>query len=132
MLLLKLSSLLASAGAVFALPPEVLRLRQPKAHVFQQGVPTHTKRSSFYTPTFSNPKAADFHVNSSSLPLVTFPLQDSWAGRLPISNSSSEDKVGQYNYYQYADGGSKQCNRNCSSGIGLPANQVKVTALRFG
>lgn len=94
MLLLKLSAVLAGASAVFALPPEVIRLRQPKSHVFEREASAHVKRSTvFYTPTFSNPKATDFHVNSSALPLVTFPLQDSWAGRLPISNSSSEDKV---------------------------------------
>lgn len=94
MLLLKLSAVLAGASAVFALPPEVIRLRQPKSHVFEREASAYVKRSTvFYTPTFSNPKASDFHVNSSALPLVTFPLQDSWAGRLPISNSSSEDKV---------------------------------------
>ncbi|TFY81745.1 hypothetical protein EWM64_g2266 [Hericium alpestre] len=39
-----------------------------------------------------DPAGADFHVNSSALPLVDFALQDSWAGRLPVSNKTGDDR----------------------------------------
>jgi len=80
-----------------ALPPAALRLRSPKAargihprvHV---EAPRREAQPRFTIPTFSNPKAAKYHVNSSALPLVTFPLQDSWAGLLPISSRASESR----------------------------------------
>ncbi|CUA75790.1 hypothetical protein RSOLAG22IIIB_06071 [Rhizoctonia solani] len=37
-------------------------------------------------------KPSDFPVNSSALPLITFPLQDSYAGRLPISGDANETR----------------------------------------
>ncbi|KZP01671.1 alpha/beta-hydrolase [Calocera viscosa TUFC12733] len=43
-------------------------------------------------PAFSNPAAAEFHVNSSALPLVDFELLDSYAGLLPISADDGEEK----------------------------------------
>ncbi|KZT37407.1 alpha/beta-hydrolase [Sistotremastrum suecicum HHB10207 ss-3] len=70
------------------------RLRGTKHNIVEDTEPLqHAKRSaSFFTPTFANPKAATFAVNSSALPLVTFPLQNSWAGRLPISATSGETR----------------------------------------
>ncbi|KAG8740960.1 hypothetical protein FRC10_003531 [Ceratobasidium sp. 414] len=37
-------------------------------------------------------KPSNFFVNSSALPLITFLLQNSYAGRLPISSSKDETK----------------------------------------
>ena len=103
MIFSKLVAFATLATAVYGLPPEVERLRgSTRMEIIDDGSkkrsPTPTKRAadSFFTPTFSNPKAANFHVDSSSLPLVTFDLQDSWAGRLPISSSSSESRVSFY------------------------------------
>ncbi|KAH7921991.1 alpha/beta-hydrolase [Leucogyrophana mollusca] len=42
--------------------------------------------------TFSNPRASEFYVNGSSLPLVDFDIGPSWAGLLPISNSPNETR----------------------------------------
>jgi carboxypeptidase D len=53
----------------------------------------HAKGHPWGTAYFSNPQAAKFMVDSSKLPLVTFPLQDSWAGRLPISANAGESRV---------------------------------------
>jgi carboxypeptidase D len=80
------------------------RLRGPKEYINQAAAshenfkppiaprapPNHP--TSFYTPVFANANASSFAVNSTALPLVTFPLQPSWAGRLPISNSSTESR----------------------------------------
>ncbi|KAA1472748.1 alpha/beta-hydrolase [Dentipellis sp. KUC8613] len=71
-----------------------LRLLPPKFNVSTAAGPTVTRRAEdFYRPQFSNPKAASFHVNSSALPYIDFPLQDSWAGRLPVSNKTGDDRV---------------------------------------
>jgi carboxypeptidase D len=91
---------LALAPSVFA-NDAANRLRGPKEYVNQnaaarQSAQNEEKRdvhTDFYTPTFKNANASSFAVNSSALPLVSFPLQDSWAGRLPISSSKSETKV---------------------------------------
>ena len=105
--------LLSGAYATSSLPPPRQRLRTPKSsynsrlslsssNIARAVVPTQ-----FTIPKFKNPKAATFHVNSSALPLVTFPLQDSWAGRLPISAGSSRDKQLFYWYWpSSAHGGS--------------------------
>lgn len=55
--------------------------------------------TQFTVPKFSNPKAAASRVNSSALPLVTFPLQDSWAGHLPVTANQTEDKKLFYWYW---------------------------------
>lgn len=90
-----LTVLLPIIPGALAVSP-VQRLRSTRPHVFAD---SHERRNAierrntdFFTPKFSNPKAATFHVNSSALPLVTFPLQDSWAGRLPITNSTKEER----------------------------------------
>jgi carboxypeptidase D len=77
------------------------RLRGTKEYVNQNAAARDTvharaedaKSSSFYTPVFGNANASTFAVNSTKLPLVTFPLQPSWAGRLPISASKTESRV---------------------------------------
>ncbi|TFK57058.1 alpha/beta-hydrolase [Heliocybe sulcata] len=99
MLLRTLVPVVLSASAVLALDPRIERLRAPKFRLEDDAASTSVpalKRSDsanqFYTPKFSNSETASFHVNSSALPLVTWELQDSWAGRLPISNSSSESR----------------------------------------
>ncbi|KIJ12916.1 hypothetical protein PAXINDRAFT_136623 [Paxillus involutus ATCC 200175] len=50
------------------------------------------KRSEVQNITFSNPKASEFWVNGSALPLVDFDVGPSWAGLLPISNSPNETR----------------------------------------
>jgi carboxypeptidase D len=78
------------------------RLRGTKEYVNQNAAARNTvharaedaKSSPFYTPVFGNANASTFAVNSSKLPLVTFSLQPSWAGRLPISASKTESRVG--------------------------------------
>ncbi|THH16806.1 hypothetical protein EW146_g3885 [Bondarzewia mesenterica] len=74
----------------------VQRLRSTRPRVFadsqQRREAIEKRNTNFFTPAFSNPKAATFHVNSSTLPLITFPLQDSWAGRLPITNAMNEER----------------------------------------
>lgn len=94
---------LAASNLVSAtLPPAAQRLRSPQT-VTEETYPSlhedqheSAKRSAlksdFTIPVFSNPKAANYHVNSSALPLVTFPLQDSWSGQLPISASTTESR----------------------------------------
>ncbi|KAG2159002.1 Alpha/Beta hydrolase protein [Suillus bovinus] len=42
--------------------------------------------------TFTNPKASEFYVDGTSLPLVDFDVGPSWAGLLPISNSPNETR----------------------------------------
>ncbi|KAG1845213.1 Alpha/Beta hydrolase protein [Suillus tomentosus] len=50
------------------------------------------KRSGVQNITFTNPKASDFYVDGTSLPLVDFDVGPSWAGLLPISNSPNETR----------------------------------------
>ncbi|OAX41714.1 alpha/beta-hydrolase [Rhizopogon vinicolor AM-OR11-026] len=50
------------------------------------------KRSGVQNITFANPKASEFYVNGTSLPLVDFDVGPSWAGLLPISNSPNETR----------------------------------------
>ncbi|KAG2361254.1 Alpha/Beta hydrolase protein [Suillus spraguei] len=54
--------------------------------------PQSVKRSGVQNITFTNPKASDFYVDGSSLPLVEFDVGPSWAGLLPISNSPNETR----------------------------------------
>ncbi|KAH9917770.1 Alpha/Beta hydrolase protein [Fomitopsis serialis] len=42
--------------------------------------------------TFSNPKASEFWVNGSAIPLVDWDIGPSWAGLLPISNKTDETR----------------------------------------
>ena len=51
--------------------------------------------ASSYTakgPIFQNPRADAFHVNSSKLLLVPFPIQDTRAGELPVSVNLTDDR----------------------------------------
>ncbi|EPQ61415.1 hypothetical protein GLOTRDRAFT_30246 [Gloeophyllum trabeum ATCC 11539] len=91
---MRLLPLLALLPAVLALDPRIERLRGTKFLLTDDAPAPHRRAdpAKFYTPKFANPKADAFHVNSSALPLVTFELQDSWAGRLPISNNSNESR----------------------------------------
>ncbi|KAG2090025.1 Alpha/Beta hydrolase protein [Suillus discolor] len=50
------------------------------------------KRSGVQNITFTNPKASEFYVDGTSLPLVDFDVGPSWAGLLPISNSPNETR----------------------------------------
>ncbi|KZT30601.1 alpha/beta-hydrolase [Neolentinus lepideus HHB14362 ss-1] len=117
MLLRSLLPLILSASAAVALDPRIERLRGPKFHLSDDAPTPQQKRShapapnaasKFYTPSFSNSAAADFHVNSSALPLVTWQLQDSWAGRLPISNESSESRELFFWYWPSSESGSSE------------------------
>jgi len=96
-LFLVVSVFAASQFVSAALPLAAQRLQSPKAawgiHPrIRVGSPRRGAQPRFTIPTFSNPKAAKYHVNSSALPLVTFPLQESWAGLLPISSRASESR----------------------------------------
>lgn len=93
-------ALAASRLISAALPPAAQRLRSSQT-VTEETYPSlhedepekrSTPQSDFTIPVFSNPTAANYHVNSSALPLVTFPLQDSWSGQLPISASATESR----------------------------------------
>ncbi|KAI0035196.1 alpha/beta-hydrolase [Vararia minispora EC-137] len=42
--------------------------------------------------TFSNPKASEFFVDGSTIPLVDFDVGPSWSGLIPISNATNEDR----------------------------------------
>ncbi|KAG2090020.1 Alpha/Beta hydrolase protein [Suillus discolor] len=50
------------------------------------------KHSGVQNITFTNPKASEFYVDGTSLPLVDFDVGPSWAGLLPISNSPNETR----------------------------------------
>ena len=92
-----LVGVLAFAGTVTAgIPPQVARLRGSPGSAAQTSHEQLLKsRFESFLPRASSPtpKASDFLVNSSALPLVTFPLQTSYAGRLPISASKHETRV---------------------------------------
>ncbi|GJJ06140.1 hypothetical protein Clacol_000329 [Clathrus columnatus] len=51
---------------------------------------TSSKKGS--TITFHNPKAAEFFVDGTSLPDVTFDVGPSWSGLLPISGAKNETR----------------------------------------
>ncbi|KAG1897584.1 Alpha/Beta hydrolase protein [Suillus fuscotomentosus] len=42
--------------------------------------------------TFTNPKASEFYVDGTSLPLIDFDVGPSWSGLLPISDSPDETR----------------------------------------
>ncbi|KAG2090018.1 Alpha/Beta hydrolase protein [Suillus discolor] len=50
------------------------------------------KHSGVQNITFTNPKASEFYVDGTSLPLVDFDVGPSWSGLLPISNSPNETR----------------------------------------
>lgn len=102
--------LLVAPLAVFAkLPASVERLRAPKFTIVDDPIEKRAASPQYTIPTFSNPKAAAFHVNSSALPLVKFTLQDSWAGLLPISANTGETRKLSFFYWPSSQtGGSKQ------------------------
>ncbi|KAF9224576.1 hypothetical protein BS17DRAFT_766568 [Gyrodon lividus] len=87
----------ASTGAQMMRKDKV-RERQAEAVKRWQGRPgpavlhDSAKRSAAQNITFSNPKASEFWVNGSALPLVDFDVGPSWAGLLPISNSPDETR----------------------------------------
>jgi len=56
------------------------------------GATNAVKRSGVQNITFTNPKASEFWVNGSALPLVDFDVGPSWAGLLPISNNPNETR----------------------------------------
>lgn len=104
-LVLAAASALSSVSARLS-PAAVRRLRSPKNAAYSHypapasdSPPTAKPKVSVdatapqYTiPVFANPKAANYHVSGTNLPLVTFSLQDSWAGQLPISANSGESR----------------------------------------
>ncbi|KAG1850202.1 Alpha/Beta hydrolase protein [Suillus subalutaceus] len=59
---------------------------------WQTSGPHNVKRSGVQNITFTNPKASEFYVDGTSLPLVDFDVGPSWAGLLPISNSPNETR----------------------------------------
>lgn len=91
-----ISALSFSGAALAGLPPQVARLRGVPG---SSGQASHERllksrmESILPRAATATPKASEFLVNSSSLPLVTFPLQNSYAGRLPISSNKNETRV---------------------------------------
>ncbi|KAG8792145.1 hypothetical protein FRC12_007028 [Ceratobasidium sp. 428] len=64
-------------------------------------------------------KASDFLVNSSALPLITFPLQNSYAGRLPISSEKNETRQLSFWYWpSSSSSGSKKLSIWLNGGPG--------------
>jgi len=43
--------------------------------------------------TFSNPKASQFYVDGTTLPLIDFDVGPSWSGLIPISSSPDETRM---------------------------------------
>lgn len=85
-----------SATALADLPPQVARLRgtlRSTAQVSHEQLLKSRIESMLSRARSATPKASDFLVNSSALPLITFPLQNSYAGRLPISSDKKERRV---------------------------------------
>ncbi|KAF8598737.1 alpha/beta-hydrolase [Ceratobasidium sp. AG-I] len=125
-----LIGVLSFASAVTAgIPPQVARLRGSSGSAPQASHERLLKsrfESLLPRVTSATPKASDFLVNSSALPLVTFPLQNSYAGRLPISSSKNETR--ELMFWYWPSSASKGSNKlsiwlnggpGCSSFIGF-------------
>ncbi|QRW09820.1 Serine carboxypeptidase [Ceratobasidium sp. AG-Ba] len=112
---------LAATVAVASLPPDVVRLRNALGGSDGKSVRTLRSRAEAITSQAANHafKASDFLVNSSALPLVTFPLQNSYAGRLPISSKKGESRQLSFWYWpSSASGGSKKLSIWLNGGPG--------------
>ncbi|KAG8218065.1 Alpha/Beta hydrolase protein [Butyriboletus roseoflavus] len=89
----------ASTAGARMMRKEDLRVRQAEAAKRWQHGPgpatlhsTNVKRSGVQNITFTNPKASEFWVDGTALPLVDFDVGPSWAGLLPISNDPNETR----------------------------------------
>lgn len=109
LLILAAGAFALSQGVSSSIPQPVQRLRSTKPPSLEHSAPIADARieKRYTIPVFANPKAANYHVNSSALPLVTFPLQDSWAGQIPVSSSLTEkNKLFFWYWPSSASGGS--------------------------
>ncbi|KII93733.1 hypothetical protein PLICRDRAFT_35954 [Plicaturopsis crispa FD-325 SS-3] len=88
-----LAALLLAAPAVLAKKTPYERLRNAIFHPETGSANAKRDSEHFFTPSFANSNATAFQVNSSSLPLVNWTLQDSWAGRLSISSTSKDREL---------------------------------------
>ncbi|KAI0251528.1 Alpha/Beta hydrolase protein [Lactifluus subvellereus] len=71
-----------------------LRRRQDQLFKAHSATVRHHNRNITHRDAsrFSNPTAAEFHVNGNSIPLVDFDVGDSWSGLLPISSHPNETR----------------------------------------
>ncbi|KAH7311169.1 alpha/beta-hydrolase [Rhizoctonia solani] len=108
-----------------SVPEPVARLRQALSAHGASPEPRSVV-DEFVSRSNKTLKPADFLVNSSALPLITFPLQDSYAGRLPISGNANE--TGQLSFWYWPSStkaGSKKLSiwlnggPGCSSFLGF-------------
>lgn len=99
MLCLPVALLTVTAASARIMTKHVLKERQLEAaHHWQtnwaveMGGTGDVERKRVQNITFTNPKASEFYVDGTSLPLVDFDVGPSWAGLLPISNSPDETR----------------------------------------
>ncbi|KAG2126279.1 Alpha/Beta hydrolase protein [Suillus clintonianus] len=71
---------------------EISERQLEAAKRWQTSGPQNLKRGGVQNITFTNPKASEFYVDGTSIPLVDFDVGPSWAGLLPISNSPNETR----------------------------------------
>ncbi|KAG9123711.1 hypothetical protein FRC07_014202 [Ceratobasidium sp. 392] len=118
----------ATSTVVATLPPQAARLRNIPSSAGDSHAALLRSRSENIVPRAANGtlKASDFLVNSSALPLVTFPLQNSYAGRLPISSKKNETRQLSFWYWPSSTStGSKKLSiwlnggPGCSSFLGF-------------
>ncbi|CAE6478473.1 unnamed protein product [Rhizoctonia solani] len=119
---------LAIAGVALGNVPEpVARLRQAlSAHGPGTSPEPRSNVNEFITRSNKTLKPSDFLVKSSALPLITFPLQDSYAGKLPISANANETRQLSFWYWPSSTkAGSKKLSiwlnggPGCSSFLGF-------------